>query len=115
VVRLHVRVRPRLVADGLDDDDHSKLDLTNCGRHLKPDQWHHTLDNKAMILDVRNWFENEVGHFENAQGIPVDSFRDTFPYVDQLLAKHTSSDTTSTTDATKSQPKLMIYCTGYVL
>jgi hypothetical protein len=68
-----------------------------------------------------------IGHFEYARGIPVDSFRDTFPYVDELLAKHKQSNGGSNTQDSESkrdgkvatsdtlapeQPKLMIYCTG---
>lgn len=58
---LHVRIRDRLVADGLTNEEHKQLDLAKCGTHLSPQQWHQQLHPDALILDVRNWFENEIG------------------------------------------------------
>ena len=37
---LHVRVRPRLVNDGLDNARHAILDLNKCGKHVTADEWH---------------------------------------------------------------------------
>ncbi|GLD91923.1 hypothetical protein PINS_up000456 [Pythium insidiosum] len=62
--------------------------------------------NDLLLLDVRNFYEHEVGRFEGATRIMVDTFRDTFDAVDEILAKHEAEH-----DGEKPR-EVMMYCTG---
>lgn len=95
--KLIVRVRDKIVADGLDD---ASFDPAATGTHLdaagfnalaaRPD---------AVVVDMRNHYESEIGHFEGALKPPVDTFRESLPVVEELLAGH------------RDRPVAM-YCTG---
>ncbi|GLD91922.1 hypothetical protein PINS_up000455 [Pythium insidiosum] len=63
-------------------------------------------NNDLLLLDVRNFYEHEVGRFEGATRIMVDTFRDTFDAVDEILAKHEAEH-----DGEKPR-EVMMYCTG---
>ncbi|KAJ0410929.1 hypothetical protein ATCC90586_004282 [Pythium insidiosum] len=60
----------------------------------------------VLLLDVRNFYEHEVGRFDGATRIMVDTFRDTFDAVDEILAKHEAAH-----DGEKPR-EVMMYCTG---
>lgn len=71
---LRMKVRERIVADGIDDPD---FDASNVGDYLKAAEVNAMLDDpEAVFIDMRNHYEYEVGHFENALEIPADTFRD---------------------------------------
>ncbi|KAF0691275.1 Aste57867_17453 [Aphanomyces stellatus] len=95
---LHVRVRPHLAADGLT----TPLDMSKRGQELTPREWHGALDDgrPKRILDCRNYYEHDVGRFEHAERIMVETFKETFDTLDAMLAE-TPKDT-----------PCMIYCTG---
>lgn len=62
--KLKVKCRPKLVADGLDAKE---CDVTQCGEHLTPAQFNaKMLEQGAIVVDMRNKFETEVGHFRGA-------------------------------------------------
>ncbi len=56
-------------------------------------------DPDTLIVDMRNHYEYEVGHFEGAIEIPSDTFRDQLPIAAELLKDK------------KAKPVIM-YCTG---
>lgn len=64
--KVKIRVRPEIVALGLGEDDVDPRSFT--APHLKPeelDQWF--ADNKDfVIVDMRNSYEHQVGHFPNS-------------------------------------------------
>lgn len=43
-------------------------------------------DPEAVFIDMRNHYEYEVGHFENALEIPADTFRDQLPKAVEMMA-----------------------------
>ena len=54
----------------------------------------------TLCLDMRNHYESEIGHFKGALTPDVDTFRESLPYIDQILAEQ------------KKDKKLLMYCTG---
>ncbi len=94
---LRMKVRERIVADGIDDDN---FDASNVGGYLKADAVNQLVDDPdAIFVDMRNHYEYEVGHFENAMEIPADTFRDQLPMAVELLQPH-------------KDKKIVMYCTG---
>ncbi len=95
--KLIVRVRNKIVADGLDD---KSFDVTNVGKHLSAKEFNEALNKEGtIVVDMRNHYESEVGHFRNAILPDADTFRDELPIVLDLLKD-------------KKDSKLLLYCTG---
>jgi UPF0176 protein len=62
--KLKILVRNKIVADGLNDET---FDSSDCGVHLNADEFNELTDKADTILvDMRNHYESEIGHFENA-------------------------------------------------
>ena len=61
--KLMIKVRQQIVADGLPIDEY---DVTNVGKHLNAREWNEALEQGAIVVDMRNHYESEIGHFENA-------------------------------------------------
>jgi UPF0176 protein len=96
-IKLNVKVRPKLVADGLAD---GSFDVTNVGKHLTADEFNRAMDLPgAVVVDMRNHYESEVGRFEGAVCPDADTFRDELPMVAQIL------------EGKEEQP-VLLYCTG---
>jgi UPF0176 protein len=78
--RLTVKYRRQLVA--LD----TTVDLSQRGTYLSPAEWRARLEKNDdfLLLDVRNNYEWEVGHFENAIAPPCDTFREFDAYAQEL-------------------------------
>lgn len=95
--KLTIKVRSKIVADGLKDDS---FDVTNVGRHLNAEEWNKAMDDpNAVIVDMRNFYESEIGHFENAICPEAHSFRQELPMTLDLLKG-------------KEDKKVLLYCTG---
>jgi UPF0176 protein len=97
-LKLTIKVRDKIVADGLNDDT---FDPTNIGIHLKAAAFNELLeDPNTIVVDMRNHYESEIGHFTNAIKPDVDTFRESLPIIEEQLSEH------------KSDKKLLMYCTG---
>jgi len=95
--KLTIKVRPKIVADGLDDN---AFDVTNVGKHLSALEFHNLAgDPSSLVIDMRNHYESEVGHFEGAVCPDADTFRDEIQMVVNEFEK------------SKDQ-KVLLYCTG---
>jgi UPF0176 protein len=95
--KLAIRMRERIVADGLQDGE---IDFQNKGAHLTADAFNEITDRPETILvDMRNHYESEVGHFEGAILPEVETFRESLPIVAKMLEEQ------------KHAPVVM-YCTG---
>ena len=95
--KLAVKVRRKIVADGLNDDT---FDVSNVGKHLSAREFNEAMETPgAIVVDMRNHYESEIGHFENAICPDVDTFREELPLVLDLLKD-------------KKENKLLLYCTG---
>jgi len=95
--KLKILVRKKIVADGLND---STFDVTNSGRHLDAITFNQLTDHpETVVVDMRNHYESEVGHFKKAICPDVDTFRDALPAVEQLLER-------------EKEKHIVMYCTG---
>ena len=94
---LRMKVRDRIVADGIDDPH---FDASNVGEYLQAAEVNAMLDDPdALFIDMRNHYEYEVGHFENALEIPADTFREQLPKAVEMMQAH-------------KDKKIVMYCTG---
>ena len=97
-LKLKIKVRPKIVADGLDDDT---FDVTDKGVHVDAEKFNRLIDDPDTVLvDMRNHYESEIGHFKNAVTPDVDTFRDSLDIIEEDLKPH------------KEDKKLVMYCTG---
>lgn len=97
-LKLKVKVRKKIVADGLNDDS---FDVTEKGVHVGAEKFNNLLDDENTILvDMRNHYESEIGHFQGAITPDVDTFRESLPIIEEDLSEH------------KEDKNLVMYCTG---
>lgn len=81
--KLTIKIRPKIVADGLDD---ASFDVTNTGEYLTAKEMNdYIADPEAVIVDMRNAYESEIGHFERAITPDVDTFREELAVIPELL------------------------------
>ena len=81
--KLSLKVKPKLVADGLEDD---AFDVTNVGRHLNAKAFHDLVETgEHIVVDMRNHYESEIGHFKGAICPEADTFREELSIVTELL------------------------------
>lgn len=97
-LKLTIKVRDKIVADGLNDET---FDVTNKGIHLKAQEFNDLLeDPNTIVVDFRNHYESEVGHFEGAITPDVETFRESLPIIKEKLQDF------------KEDKNLLMYCTG---
>jgi len=94
---LKIKVREKIVADGIEDPT---FDMQNRGRYVDAQQFNQlTEDPNTIVVDMRNHYEYEVGHFERAIEVPSDTFREQLPMAADMLK-----------DA--KEKNIIMYCTG---
>ena len=97
-LKLKVKVRDKIVADGLND---KTFDVTNKGIHVGAEQFNNLIeDPNTLLVDMRNHYESEIGHFKNAITPDVDTFRESLDIIEADLNDH------------KEDKNLVMYCTG---
>ena len=97
-LKLKIKVRDKIVADGLND---STFDVTKKGVHVDAEEFNNLMKEKnTIVLDMRNHYESEIGHFKNAVCPDVDTFRDSLDIIEDKLKDH------------KEDKNLLMYCTG---
>lgn len=94
---LDIKVRHKIVADGINDPG---FDMARRGKYVDAAQFNElTADPNTVVIDMRNHYEFEVGHFENAIEIPSDTFREQLPMAVRMM------------EADKDR-NIIMYCTG---
>lgn len=94
---LKIKVREKIVADGISDPDFS---MEKKGKYVTAEEFNAlTVDPDTIVVDMRNHYEYEVGHFESAIEIPSDTFREQLPMAADMLK-----------DA--AEKNIIMYCTG---
>ena len=94
---LKIKVRAKIVADGIND---TTFDMANRGAYINAEEFNNIVnDPDTIIVDMRNHYEYEVGHFENAIEIPSDTFREQLPMAVEMLKD-------------KKDKNIVMYCTG---
>lgn len=97
-LKLTIKVRDKIVADGLNDET---FDVTNIGVHLKAKEFNAILDDpNTIVVDFRNHYESEIGYFKGAITPDVDTFRESLPIINEQLQDF------------KEDKNLVMYCTG---
>ncbi len=97
-LKLTIKVRHKIVADGLND---ATFDVTKKGIHLKAKEFNEILDDpNTIVVDFRNHYESEVGHFKGAITPDVETFRESLPIINEQLKDF------------KETKNLVMYCTG---
>ena len=97
-LKLKIKVRDKIVADGLND---ATFDVTDIGTHLKAKDFNTLIDqDNTILVDMRNHYESEIGHFDGAITPDVDTFRDSLPIIEEDIKEH------------KESKNLVMYCTG---
>jgi UPF0176 protein len=97
-LKLTIKVRDKIVADGLND---ATFDVMDRGVHLGAKDFNQMLeDPNTIVVDMRNHYESEIGHFQNAITPDVDTFRESLPIIEGQLSEH------------KEDKNLLMYCTG---
>jgi UPF0176 protein len=94
---LDIKVRKNIVADGITDPD---FNMENKGRYVNAEEFNKlTEDPGTVVIDMRNHYEFEVGHFENAIEVPSDTFREQLPMAVDMMEE-------------KRDKNIIMYCTG---
>ncbi|MFN5149392.1 MAG: rhodanese-related sulfurtransferase [Flavobacteriia bacterium] len=97
-LKLKVKVRDKILADGLNDET---FDVTNKGKHLDAEEFNKLTDDpNTILIDFRNHYESEVGHFKGAILPDVDTFRESLPFIEENYLKG------------NEDKNLVMYCTG---
>jgi len=96
-IKLSVKIKEKIVADGLDD---TSFDSSDTGAYLTAQEMNEYIENKdAVVVDMRNAYESEIGHFKGAVTPDVDSFREELSIITDELAG-------------KEEAPIALYCTG---
>ena len=95
--KLKIQVKNKILADGLND---KTFDVTKKGVHLTAEKFNELArDPNTVIIDMRNHYESEVGHFEGAITPDVDTFKQSLPIIEDMLQD-------------KKDKNIVMYCTG---
>ena len=94
---LKIKVREKIVADGIDDPAFS---MEKKGKYVNATEMNALLEQpNTIVIDMRNHYEYEVGHFVNAVELPSDTFRDQLPMAVDMMKGH-------------EETPIIMYCTG---
>jgi UPF0176 protein len=94
---LKIKVRDKIVADGIEDPN---FDMRNKGRYVSAEEFNRLTDDpNTVVVDMRNHYEYEVGHFEQAIEVPSDTFREQLPMAVDMLGDDKDRN-------------IIMYCTG---
>ncbi len=94
--KLIIKVKNEIVAYKIPKNQYN---MKTVGKHLNYLDFNKAIDNGATIVDVRNYYEAEVGKFENAIIPDIDRSEDLLPEIKRLLKG-------------QEQNKILMYCTG---
>lgn len=94
---LRIKQRSKIVADGIEDVSFS---MENKGNYVNAVQMNELISSpETIVIDMRNHYEYEVGHFVNAIEIPSDTFRAQLPMAADMMKG-------------KKNKNIIMYCTG---
>jgi UPF0176 protein len=94
---LDIKARNKIVADGITDPG---FNMSKKGKYVDAEGFNAlTNDPDTVVIDMRNHYEYEVGHFENAIEIPSDTFREQLPMAVEMMKD-------------QADKNIIMYCTG---
>ncbi len=95
--KMYVRHRNSIITLLPEDDVNPNEKV---GAYLKPEEWHEMLQrDDVIIVDGRNDYEYEIGHFRGAIKPEVKNFKQFPKWIEENLSKH-------------KDKKILTYCTG---
>ncbi len=95
--KLTIKVKQKIVADGLDDNSY---DISRVGNHLSPIDFHNLIDDtESIVIDMRNRYESEVGRFSNAFVPEAATFKEAIQIVSEKFGN-------------EKDKNVLLYCTG---
>lgn len=95
--KLIIKVRDKIVADGIDDPTFNPSDT---GKYLNAKEFNEYMNKPGtVVIDMRNHYESEVGRFENAFCPDADTFKEELPEVIEHLKG-------------QEDKNVLMYCTG---
>jgi UPF0176 protein len=95
-LKLTIKIKEKIVADGLDD---ASFDPSNTGEYATAEDVNDMIDRGVTVIDMRNAYEAEVGHFEKAKIMNVDTFREQLATVEKEFKNDKDKE-------------VLLYCTG---
>lgn len=95
-IKLIVRKKKKIVADGLDDNS---FNPANTGEYVMAEEVNKAIENDSTIIDMRNAYEAEIGHFQGAKIMDVLTFREQLAKVEEVAKE-------------KKNEEVILYCTG---
>ena len=94
---LRIKQRSKIVADGIED---ASFSMENKGNYVNAVQMNELISSpETIVIDMRNHYEYEVGHFVNAIEIPSDTFREQLPMAAEMMKENKDKN-------------IIMYCTG---
>lgn len=94
---LKIKVRDKIVADGIEDPSFS---MENKGKYVNAAEMNALIEQpNTLLIDMRNHYEYEVGHFEHALEVPSDTFREQLPMTIEMIKGNEDKN-------------IVMYCTG---
>lgn len=95
--KLIIKIRKKIVADGIDDES---FNVTDNAQHINALEYNELInEGNAVVIDMRNHYESEVGHFKGAICPDVETFRESLPIVEDILVENKDKN-------------VIMYCTG---
>ena len=96
-LKLKIKCRKKIVADGFEN---SLNQFKEKAPYISPQEFNRAiLDKNSAIIDLRNHYETEVGHFTGAILPKADSFREILETIPKILQNEKAK-------------KVILYCTG---
>jgi len=95
-LKLIIKVKNEIVAYNISNN---AFNMKKVGNHLDYKQFNKAIEEGAIVVDMRNYYEGEVGRFENAIIPDVSRSNKLLPEVEKLLTENKND-------------KILMYCTG---
>ena len=95
-LKLTIKIKDEIVAYKISGDEYN---MDHVGKYLNYLEFNKAIDEGATIVDMRNYYEGEIGKFENAIIPNVDRSQELLPEIKKLLSNHKNN-------------KILMYCTG---
>ena len=96
-IKLAIRVKKEIVAYNIPENEYN---MSQVGTHLNASEFNKALENPdTVVVDMRNYYESEVGHFHNAILPDVERSQELLPEVKRLLKNNEDKE-------------VLLYCTG---
>ena len=95
-LKLTIKLKDEIVAYKISKNEY---DINKVGKHLDYLEYNNAIDGGATVIDMRNYYEGEVGKFEGAVIPDVDTSMELLPEVKKLIKGQENN-------------KILLYCTG---